>query len=81
MDAISQLLTNIASQGPWAALCVILIIAIYKLFGRYEDARKDQIADAKAWQEDSRKVQTLVGELRPLIQDLTTELNRRRRTG
>jgi hypothetical protein len=71
---LTSIFSAIASQGPWGLVCVVLIGALYKLFGYYEKARREQIEGAKASKEDSQKVWALTSELQQLLRDVLVEL-------
>lgn len=79
MDGIGEIIKQIASNGPWGLICAVLILALYRLFVRYEKVQADRIQDAKAMQEDSRKAISLVAEIQPLLRDLSQQIRENRR--
>lgn len=69
----TPLLNLVAAQGLPGAIIVLLILACVKLFKWGEAGRRDHLADAKAWQEDYRKLAEAVTLMRPLLEDIRND--------
>jgi hypothetical protein len=79
VDGVADVVKQIAASGPLGLLCALLVYAIYKLFVRYEAIQAARIEDAKKSQEDSRRAMSLLGEIEPLLRELTQQIRDDRR--
>lgn len=72
MDPTAEALGTLASQGILGVICVILLVAVWRLFNQNQALNRDRVNDAK----DTTKVQTeVVKEHTQTVERFTTAIN------